>query len=63
MDILNIDFNEAFIIDFNGKKVRLSVFPVPNDAQNVKFGIEAPRDISVHREEIYLKLKDKADKV
>lgn len=62
MDILNINLNEAFIIDFNDKQVRLSVFPVPNDSQNVKFGIEAPRDVSVHREEIYLKLQEKLER-
>ncbi|GAA5442471.1 carbon storage regulator [Microbulbifer sp. NBRC 101763] len=40
-----------------GTKVSVTVFEVKGD--QVKVGVDAPKSISVHREEIYLRIKKK----
>lgn len=40
-----------------GTKVSITVFEVKGD--QVKVGVDAPKSISVHREEIYLRIKKK----
>lgn len=39
-----------------GDDITITVHEVTR--QQVRFGIEAPRDISVHREEVYLRIKE-----
>ena len=53
MLVLSRRLGEALII---GEDVKLTILGV-NGGQ-VRLGIEAPRDVSIHREEIYLKIKE-----
>ena len=52
MQILNITFEEPLILTINNEKVEIFAFKTQEHG-NIKFGVEAPRSISVHREEIY----------
>lgn len=49
---------ESIII---GDQITITIFDI--DGQSVRVGIEAPRDISVHREEAYQRIADSADGV
>lgn len=59
MNILNVDFEDPLILCVNGEVIQLIAFRTPEHG-NVKFGVEAPRSVKVHREEIYnaIKLKE-----
>jgi carbon storage regulator len=59
MNILTVSFEEPMTVVVDGELVKLVVFKTQEHG-NVKFGIEAPRSIKVHREEIYhaIKLKE-----
>ncbi len=52
MQIISIAFEEPLIVTIHGEKVEIFAFKTPEPG-NIKFGVEAPRAISVHREEIY----------
>lgn len=52
MLVLTRRINESLII---GDNIKVKVLKVTKD--QIKLGIEAPKDISVHREEIYKKIK------
>ena len=52
MDIISLSFEEPLIIVVNGESIRLVLFKT-HEHGNVKVGIEAPRTVIVHREEIY----------
>ena len=58
MQILNLTFEEPLILTINNEKVEVFAFKTQEHG-NIKFGIEAPRCISVHREEIYNAIKKK----
>lgn len=58
MDILNVPFEEPFTVELNGEKVQVIAFKTLEHG-NIKFGVEAPRSIKVHREEIYRAIKEK----
>ena len=62
MNILNIPFEEPLTITINGEKIQVIAFKTQEHG-NIKFGIQAPRTIQVHREEIYqaIKLKETID--
>lgn len=59
MNILTLPFEEAIILDVDGATVRVVAFKTQEHG-NIKFGVDAPRAINVHREEIYhaIKLKE-----
>lgn len=52
MEIVSLTFEEPLIISVGHQHVKLIPFKTPEPG-NIKFGIEAPRAISVHREEIF----------
>ena len=53
MQILSRAASERISI---GSEITLSVIAV--NGTSVRLGVEAPRDISVHRDEIYKRIKD-----
>lgn len=44
-----------------GDNIRLTVLSI--QGKNVKIGIEAPRDVAIHREEIYEKIQEEKKSV
>lgn len=58
MNIVTLAFEEPLIISIQGEKVQLIAFKTQEHG-NIKFGVSAPRSINVHREEIYLAIKQK----
>lgn len=58
MNIINLPFENPLIIEVDGQIIHLVAFRTQEHG-NIKFGIEAPRSINVHREEIYHAIKQK----
>ena len=52
MQILTLPFEESFYITIGNDKVKIITFTT-TDPLIIKFGIDASRNISIHREEIY----------
>ena len=53
MLVLSRRLGETLII---GDNVKVSVLGISGN--QVRLGVDAPRDVSVHREEVYLRIKD-----
>lgn len=62
MNIVNVSFEEPLFISIDDDIVRLVAFKTL-EQDNIKFGVQAPRSINVHREEIYhaIKLKQESE--
>ncbi len=58
MDIVSLKFEEPLIIRIADTEVKVLAFKTPEHG-NVKFGVEAPRSVKVHREEIFHAIKQK----
>lgn len=58
MQILMIPFEEPITIMVENETVKLLAFKT-SEHGNIKFGVEAPRSLKVHREEIYFAIKEK----
>lgn len=58
MNIIAVPFEDPLIICIQGQLVRLVAFKTLEHG-NIKFGVEAPKSINVHREEIYHAIKKK----
>lgn len=58
MDIVSINFEEPLTLIVQGQPVKIMTFKTQEHG-NVKFGVQAPRAIQVHREEIYHAIKQK----
>jgi carbon storage regulator len=56
MNIVTIDFEEPLTLLVNNETVRVVAFKTQEHG-HIKFGIDAPRSIKVHREEVYLAIK------
>ena len=52
MDIVTLSFEEPLVIAIHDQTVKIIPF-VTHEHGSIKFGIEAPRSINVHREEIF----------
>jgi carbon storage regulator len=60
MNIVTVSFEETLFISVDGEIVQLVAFKTPEHG-NIKFGVQAPRSINVHREEIYHAIKKKQE--
>lgn len=58
MNIVTIPFEEPLIVNINGTVVQVVAFKTLEHG-NIKFGVNAPRSVEVHREEIYHAIKQK----
>lgn len=58
MDIVSLQFEEPLIININDTVVKILAFKTQEHG-NIKFGVEAPRSVNVHREEIFHAIKQK----
>lgn len=58
MEIVTIDFEKPLLFSINGELIQLVAFKTLEPG-NVKFGVDAPRSVQVHREEIYRAIKQK----
>ncbi|OGV40282.1 MAG: carbon storage regulator [Legionellales bacterium RIFCSPHIGHO2_12_FULL_42_9] len=56
MEIIVLKYEEPLRIKLNGELVEIIVFKTAEPG-NVKFGINAPRTVTVNREEINLAIK------
>lgn len=52
MDIFTVNFEEPFTLKINGETIKIIAFETLEQG-NIKFGVDAPRSVKVHREEIY----------
>ena len=60
MDIVTLNFEEPFTLKINAQTIQVIAFKT-NEPGNIKFGIDAPRSVQVHREEIYQAIKNKKE--
>ncbi|KTD51002.1 MULTISPECIES: carbon storage regulator [Legionella] len=58
MDIISLQFEEPLIIRIGDTVVKILAFKTQEHG-NIKFGVEAPRTINIHREEIFHAIKQK----
>lgn len=58
MDIISLQFEEPLIIRVDDTVVKILAFKTQEHG-NIKFGVDAPRTINVHREEIFHAIKQK----
>ncbi len=58
MRIVSVSFEEPLIISVNNEVVHVVAFKTQEHG-NIKFGVQAPRCVNVHREEIYHAIKKK----
>ncbi len=56
MNIVTVPFEEPLNIVIAGQIVKVVAFKTQEHG-NIKFGVDAPRNIDVHREEIYYAIK------
>lgn len=52
MQILNVSFEQPLRLKINGQYIQVIAFKTQEHG-NIKFGVDAPRSVQVHREEIY----------
>jgi len=57
MQILTIPFEEPFYITLGSETVKVLTFTT-SDPGIIKFGIDASRQVAIHREEIYESIKN-----
>lgn len=60
MNILSVPFEEPLTILIEDQKIQIIAFKTQEHG-NIKFGIQAPRSVQVHREEIYQAIKQKKE--
>lgn len=58
MNIVTIPFEEPLTVNIKGTTVQIVAFKTLEHG-NIKFGVNAPRSVEVHREEIYRAIKQK----
>ncbi|MGL5741084.1 MAG: carbon storage regulator [Legionella sp.] len=58
MDIISLQFEEPLMIHLGDHIVKILAFKTQEHG-NIKFGVDAPRSVNVHREEILHAIKQK----
>lgn len=58
MDIISLQFDDPLVIKIGDACVRILAFKTQEHG-NIKFGVDAPRTINVHREEIFHAIRQK----
>ncbi len=58
MDIISLQFEEPLLIRISDTVVKILAFKTQEHG-NIKFGVDAPRTVNVHREEIFHAIKQK----
>jgi carbon storage regulator len=58
MDIISLHFEEPLMIHIGDTIIKILAFKTQEHG-NVKFGVDAPRSVNVHREEIFHAIKQK----
>lgn len=58
MEIINLPFEQTLTFKVSGETVEVIAFKTLEHG-NIKFGVQAPRSINVHREEIYNAIQEK----
>lgn len=58
MDIISLEFEKPLMVTIGSTSIKILAFKTQEHG-NIKFGVEAPRSINVHREEIYHAIKKK----
>lgn len=58
MNIVTIPFEEPLTVSVNGNSIQIIAFKTLEHG-NIKFGVQAPRSVAVHREEIYHAIRQK----
>lgn len=58
MDIVSLDFEKPLMIRIGDTTIKILAFKTAEHG-NIKFGVDAPRSINVHREEIFHAIKQK----
>lgn len=58
MRIVTVSFEEPLVISIDNEIVHVVAFKTQEHG-NIKFGVQAPRSVNVHREEIYHAIKKK----
>lgn len=56
MNIVTIPFEEPLTVLIKGEVVQIIAFKTLEHG-NIKFGVQAPRSVEIHREEIYHAIK------
>lgn len=60
MDIILLPFEESLTLRVNGETVQIVAFKTQEHG-NIKLGVDAPRTVNIHREEIYYAIKQKEE--
>jgi carbon storage regulator len=61
MDIISLQYEEPLVLYIKENQIKIVAFKT-DDPRIIKFGVEAPRSVNVHREEIFLAIKEKERK-
>lgn len=57
MDIMTLDYDDSFVIELRGERVRISLLRNKENPDEYALGVDAPRSVAINREEIYLRKK------
>jgi len=58
MDIISLQFEEPLSICIGDTVVKILAFKTQEHG-NIKFGVDAPKSVNVHREEVFHAIKQK----
>jgi len=62
MDIFTLDYNEAIYFELDGKQIKITMIENKVNPDEYALGIDAPRSVSVNREEIYNRKRQRYQK-